>query len=110
MLKELLELNEIAEIETLCEKEWSDAVTHRKPGTFAPKGTHSKSAEEIFKIYKRHSVSPHGDGSAIQMLQFFINRAGKRLKPERKQELEKAIKLLQADNEKMKKEKDKKDD
>ena len=110
LLNELLELNEMAELEELFEKEWSDAVTHRKPGTFAPKGTHSKSAEEIFKIYKRHRVSPHGDGSAIQMLQFFINRAGKRLKPERKQELEKAIRMLQADNAKMKAKEKKKDE
>ena len=41
-------------------------------------------------------VSPKGIGSGIRMIQFFINRAGKDLPPERKKELEKAKKLLQA--------------
>ena len=100
--------------ELLQEKNWSDPITHTKhPGTFPHKGIHTKSAEAIYKEYSNPHVSPHGPGSAIQMLQFFINRAGKRLKPERKQELEKAIRMLQADNAKMKAEKkakEKKDD
>ena len=82
----------------LTEKEWSQAVTDGPARTYARKGTHTKSAEEIVKEYERKGVSPKGLGSAIRMLQFFINRAGKNLKPERKQELEKAIKMLQKDN------------
>lgn len=79
------------------DKNWSAAVTARKPGTFAKKGTHTKSAEAIVAEYKRKGVSPGGLGSAIQMLQFFINRAGKDLKPERERELKKAIRMLQRD-------------
>jgi len=40
-------------------------------------------------------VSPKGLGSAIRMVQFFINRAGKSLPASRKGELEKAKHLLQ---------------
>jgi hypothetical protein len=40
-------------------------------------------------------VSPKGIGSGIRMVQFFINRAGKNLPPERKDELEKAKRILQ---------------
>lgn len=78
-------------------KEWSHAVTTRKPATFAAAGTHTKSAREIYLEYKKPEVSPNGLGSAIQMLVFFINRAGKNLKPEREVELRKAIKMLQKD-------------
>ena len=40
-------------------------------------------------------VSPKGIGSGIRMIQFYINRAGKSLPPERKQELEHAKRILQ---------------
>lgn len=91
--------------ELLQEKGWSKAVTERKPGTFAKKGIHTKSAEEIYHEYKKKSVSPHGLGSAIQMLVFYKNRAGKNLKPEQDREISKAIKMLQKDNEENKKKK-----
>ena len=39
-------------------------------------------------------VSPKGIGSAIRMIQFYINRAGKNLPPSRKEELEKAKEIL----------------
>jgi len=41
-------------------------------------------------------VSPKGIGSAIRMIQFFINRAGKSLSASRRRELEKAKKILQS--------------
>ena len=83
-------------VEELFEKNWSDPVTHTKhPGTFAKKGTHTGTAEEIYREYKKPSVSPHGTGSAIQMLQFYINRAGKNLK--NGPALHAAMKMLQAD-------------
>lgn len=81
--------------ELLQEKEWSQAVTDGPARTFARKGTHSKKAEEIVAEYKRKGVSPKGLGSAIRMLQFYINRAGKNL--HNGAELHKAIKMLQAD-------------
>jgi hypothetical protein len=92
--------------ELLSESEWSGAVTKRKPGTFARKGTHTGSAEQIYSEYKRKGVSPHGLGSAIQMLQFFINRAGKNL--HNGPALRKAIRMLQLDLEKEHAKEDKK--
>lgn len=96
--------------EILTESNWSKAVTERKPGTFAKKGIHTLSAGEIYKEYKKKSVSPHGLGSAIQMIQFFINRAGKNLTAEREHELKKAIKMLQKDLEEKKEKEAKKKD
>ena len=40
-------------------------------------------------------VSPKGLGSAIRMVQFYINRAGKNLPAARKRELEQAKRILQ---------------
>ena len=93
--------------ELLQEKNWSDPVTNTKtPGTFAKKGTHTGTAEEIYREYKKKKVSPHGTGSAIQMIQFYINRAGKNLK--NGPALRAAMKMLQADLKKENEAKDKK--
>jgi hypothetical protein len=81
--------------ELLNEKNWSQAVTDGPARTYARKGTQTKSAEEIVAEYKRKGVSPKGLGSAIRMLQFYINRAGKNL--HNGPEIHKAIKILQAD-------------
>jgi len=43
----------------------------------------------------RKSVSPRGLGSAIRMVQLFINRAGRNLSGERRRELERAKRILQ---------------
>jgi tRNA(adenine34) deaminase len=64
--------------------------------TYPPEGTFTKDAETIARTMASKKVSPKGIGSGIRMIQFFINRAGKNLPPERKRELEKAKKLLQA--------------
>jgi tRNA(adenine34) deaminase len=45
-------------------------------------------------------VSPKGLGSGIRMIQYFINRAGKDLPAARKEELEKAKRILQEKNSK----------
>lgn len=81
--------------ELLQEKEWSQAVTDGPARTFARKGTHSGTAEEIYKEYKRKGVSPKGLGSAIRMLTFYINRAGKNL--HNGPALRRAREMLQAD-------------
>jgi hypothetical protein len=46
----------------------------------------------------RKDVSPLGLGSAIRMVQLFINRAGRKLSPDRRRELEKAKRILQRKN------------
>ena len=63
--------------------------------TFPPEGTFTKDAETIARIMATKKVSPKGIGSAIRMIQYFINRAGKSLPAERKAELEQAKKILQ---------------
>ncbi len=63
--------------------------------TFPPEGTFTKDARTIARIMASKRVSPKGLGSGIRMIQFFINRAGKNLSPERKHELEEAKRILQ---------------
>lgn len=90
------EVNEqLNEDEELFEKNWSQPVTDGPARTFARKGTHTGTAEEIYKEYRRKGVSPKGLGSAIRMLQFYINRAGVNLK--NGPAIRKAMRMLQAD-------------
>jgi Protein of unknown function (DUF3175) len=62
--------------------------------TFPPEGTFTKDARTIAEVMASKKVSPKGIGSAIRMVQYFINRAGKSLSPERKNELEEAKRIL----------------
>jgi tRNA(adenine34) deaminase len=64
--------------------------------TYPPRGLFTKDAQTIARAMARKKVSPKGIGSGIRMIQFFINRAGKSLPPERRQELEEAKRILQA--------------
>lgn len=74
-------------------KKWSRRV--KTVSTFPPEGTFVKDAQSVARIMASKKVSPKGLGSAIRMVQFFINRAGKDLSPTRKHELEKAKHILQ---------------
>ncbi len=74
-------------------KKWVQDV--RTVSTFPPEGLFTKDAETIARTMASKKVSPRGVGSGIRMIQFFINRAGKNLGPERKRELERAKQLLQ---------------
>ncbi len=74
-------------------KKWSREV--KTVSTYPPAGIFTKDAETIARVMASKKVSPKGIGSGIRMIQFFINRAGKNLPPERKRELEKAKQLLQ---------------
>lgn len=78
-------------------KDWSDAVTHRVPATFPPYGLYTQDPASIYKSMRRPDVSPRGLASAIQMNQFFINRAGKNLSEERKDAIRKSIGHLQTE-------------
>ena len=77
-------------------RKWSRTIT--SDSTHPPKGTFTKSGEEIARIMARKSVSPGGLGSAIKMVQMFINRGGKNLSAARKRELQKAKRILQQKN------------
>jgi tRNA(adenine34) deaminase len=74
-------------------KKWVQSV--KTISTYPPAGRFAKDAETIAREMASKQVSPKGIGSAIRMIQCFINRAGKNLPPERKRELEKAKPLLQ---------------
>jgi tRNA(adenine34) deaminase len=63
--------------------------------TFPPAGTFTKDAATIARIMASRRVSPKGIGSAIRMLQYFINRSGKNLSASRRRVLERAKRILQ---------------
>ncbi len=71
---------------------WVSRVT--TVSTFPPRGTFTKPAKEIARIMASPEVSPKGIGSGIRMVQYFINRAGRGLPPERRRELEKSKRIL----------------
>ena len=71
--------------------------------THPPEGIFTKDAATIARTMARKDVSPKGTGSAIRMIQYFINRAGKDLEPARREELEKAKNMLREKNEDQKK-------
>ena len=72
---------------------WVQTVT--TVSTAPPPGIFTRSAREIARTMARRDVSPKGVGSAIRMIQYFINRAGRNLSPRRRKELEGAKRILQ---------------
>lgn len=74
-------------------RKWSRNV--KTDSTFPPAGTFIKPGEEVAEIMASKKVSPRGLGSAIKMVQMFINRSGKNLDARRRIELEKAKRILQ---------------
>lgn len=66
--------------------------------TYPPKDLYTKDAETIARVMATKRVSPKGLGSAIRMVQFYINRAGTNLPASRVRELQKAKRLLQKKN------------
>jgi hypothetical protein len=74
-------------------KKWVQEV--KTVSTFPPPETFTKDARDVAKIMASPEVSPKGLGSAVRMIQYFINRSGKTLSAHRKQELEKAKHILQ---------------
>jgi tRNA(adenine34) deaminase len=79
---------------------WSHKV--KTVSTYPPEGIFTKDPKTIAKVMARKDVSPKGLGSAIRMVTFFINRAGKGLSAERKKALEQAKQLLRERNHKAK--------
>ncbi len=71
---------------------WSARVTsdstHPEPGLF------NEDAETIATHLAKPEVSPRGPAQGMQMLNFYINRAGKNLPAERQKVLEDAKQLL----------------
>jgi hypothetical protein len=75
-------------------KQWSRGV--KTVSTYLPERLFTEDAETIARTMASKKVSPRGIGSGIRMVQFFINRAGKNLPPERRSELERAKRIMQA--------------
>lgn len=71
---------------------WSGKV--KTVSTFPPPGLFTRDAETIARSLASKKVSPKGPASGMRMLNFFINRAGKNLSEERRDELERAKVLL----------------
>lgn len=84
-------------VEQANQVDWSFSVTHRPPATFPPPGLYTKSAKEIYLAMRSPSVSPNGLASAIQMTQFYRNRAGKKLPAWNQKQLDKAVQLLRTE-------------
>lgn len=69
--------------------------TVKTDSTHPPARTFSGSAAQIARTMARKDVSPKGLGSAIRMIQYFINRGGRGLSASRRRELERAKRILQ---------------
>jgi len=82
------------------DRRWSANV--KTVATFPPKDLYTKDAETIARVMATKKVSPKGLGSAIRMVTFYINRAGRDLPAARRRELEKAKAILQEKNAKRK--------
>lgn len=73
-------------------KRWVASV--KTESTYPPRGLFMKSAATIARTLASKKVSPKGPGSGMRMLTYFINRGGRGLTAERREELEKAKQLL----------------
>lgn len=63
--------------------------------TYPPEKLFTRDAQTIARVMASRKVSPKGIGSAIRMVQFFINRGGKGLPQSRRRKLEAAKRILQ---------------
>ena len=63
--------------------------------TFPLKGVFKKDATTIARVMATRKTSPKGIGSAIRMIQYFINRGGKNLSLSPKRVLQQAERILQ---------------
>jgi len=78
---------------TRSKRRWVRHVT--TDATHPPPRAFTGSASQIARTMARKNVSPKGLGSAVRMIQYFINRGGKRLSATRRRELERAKRILQ---------------
>jgi tRNA(adenine34) deaminase len=71
---------------------WVRTVT--TDATHPPQGLFTKDAATIARTLASKKVSPKGPGSGMRMLTYFINRGGRGLSKTRREELERAKRLL----------------
>jgi hypothetical protein len=70
-----LDLNAKSVIEMPKAKNWIQNV--KTTSTYPPNGIFTKDAKSMARVMSSKGVSPKGIGSAIRMIQFFINREAK---------------------------------
>jgi len=73
-------------------RKWVRTVT--TDSTHPPKGLFTKDAATIARSLASRRVSPKGPASGMRMLTYFINRGGRGLSKTRRDELERAKRLL----------------
>jgi tRNA(adenine34) deaminase len=73
-------------------RKWSAKV--HTDSTYPPEGLFKKSAAVIARTLASPEVSSKGPSSGMRILSFYINRAGRNLKPKQRDELQKAKELL----------------
>ena len=73
-------------------RRWVKTVT--TDSTHPPAGLFTKDAATIARTLASKRVSPKGPGSGMRMLTYFINRGGRGLSKTRRDELERAKRLL----------------
>src|ERR1700733_10884146 len=88
ILQSEAEIRDAAKEAIMAKKKWSAKVD--TDSTHPDEGLFKKNAAAIAKALATKKVSPKGPASGMQMLNFYINRAGKNLTQERHAELEKA--------------------
>ena len=73
-------------------KKWVQSV--KTDSTHPPAGLFTRDAATIARVLASKKVSPKGPQSAMRMLNYFINRAGRGLSASRRAELQRARRLL----------------
>ncbi len=73
-------------------RRWVKNVT--TSSTYPPEGLFTKDAATIARTLASKKVSPKGPASGMRMLTYFINRGGRGLSRTRREELERAKRLL----------------
>ena len=68
--------------------------TVKTDSTHPPEGLFKKDAATIARTLASKKVSPKGPGSGMRMLTYFVNRGGRGLSKTRREELERAKRLL----------------
>ena len=77
---------------TSTSRRWVKTVT--TDSTHPPEGLFKKDAATIARTLASKRVSPKGPASGMRMLTYFVNRGGRGLSKTRREELERAKRLL----------------
>jgi tRNA(adenine34) deaminase len=81
-----------ARVSERSKRRWVSTV--KTDSTHPPEGLFKKDAATIARTLASKKVSPKGPGSGMRMLTYFINRGGRGLSKTRREELERAKRLL----------------